>query len=250
MVKIYTLYIHKNKITGQEYCGVTSDVKRRWSFNGIEYKNYKSEKQTPFYEAILEYGWDNFDHIILKSNLTKDEAYDLEKEYIASHNLTDIKYGYNVCKGGKCDGILYKEHPKGMLGKTHSDEYKERLKIMMRGDNNPFKKSGAWDTHEHPRGMLGKTHSKENKDRISKTLKDKKINCKKVLVIYPNGEERVFDSVTQAQESLNLTTRVMYKLLRSGQPYTISKCLNKQHYYLKQYEGLVIKRIDNTELTD
>ena len=50
------------------------------------------------------------------------------------------------------------EHPKGMKGKTHSEEYKERLRQEMTGENNPF---------------YGKTHTEESRQKISQTLKEK-----------------------------------------------------------------------------
>ena len=164
VITIYKLYIHKNKINGKEYCGITKNISKRWSNNGKEYYNKGRKKQTDFYNAILEFGWDNFNHIILEEGLTEEEAQQKEREYIKKHKLQDEKYGYNIANGGKCDGILYKEHPRGMLGKTHSKEYKNKLRETMKGENNPCQK-GFWSENgrNHPKGMLGKTHSEEKK---------------------------------------------------------------------------------------
>lgn len=90
----WVLYLHKNKINGKEYVGITSQIpEKRWGSNGTGYKGQR------FYYAIKKYGWDNFDHIILKTDLTEKEAYDEEMEYISKNNLT--KKGYNVSIGGE-----------------------------------------------------------------------------------------------------------------------------------------------------
>ena len=65
----YTVYMHKNKINGKVYIGITKqNPEHRWG-NG---KNYK--KGLRFNNAIQKYGWDNFKHIILYKNLSKGQA--------------------------------------------------------------------------------------------------------------------------------------------------------------------------------
>ena len=243
---MYYLYLHINTINNKKYCGITKNPKRRFRGNGVDYKG------TPFYEAIKKYGWNNFEHIIIKTVETLEEAEQLEIEYIAKYNLTDSNNGYNIQKGGAFDGKPYKEHPRGMLGKTHSEEYKKRLKIIMRGENNPFKKSGGWATHEHPRGMLGKSHSEEKKKQISNTLKEKKINYKKVQITYSDGSITVYDSITELCNKLDLSVSTVYKIIDTNIPYKINPNTHSElKEKLKYLEGAIINRItDNIELTD
>ena len=67
---MYIVYQHKNKINNKVYIGITSQIpERRWGSNGC---NYKSSPH--FYSAIQKYGWDNFEHNILFTNLTKEKA--------------------------------------------------------------------------------------------------------------------------------------------------------------------------------
>ena len=75
--KIWTLYIHENKINNKKYVGITSvNPKKRWANgNGYSDSQYISK-------AIKKYGWDNFNHIILYNKLTCSEACFLEKLYI------------------------------------------------------------------------------------------------------------------------------------------------------------------------
>ena len=74
--KKYYVYVHINKQTKKTYVGQTCDNKKRWRSNGIDYYNYSQSDQcqSPFWKAIQSYGWDNFDHIVLKENLTLEEA--------------------------------------------------------------------------------------------------------------------------------------------------------------------------------
>ena len=94
MNKNYTLYIHINKINNKCYVGITNRKPEiRWGLNGNGYKN-----QPKFYNAIQKYGWDNFYHIILFSNLSQNEALTLETEHIQKYN--SIKNGYNILLKG------------------------------------------------------------------------------------------------------------------------------------------------------
>lgn len=102
--KSYTVYIHKNKINGKRYIGITSQtVNNRWR-NGKGY-----ERQTYFYNAIQKYGWDNFYHYIIITDITKEKASNLEIKLIKYYNSQNPKYGYNIAKGGElgCSNEVY-----------------------------------------------------------------------------------------------------------------------------------------------
>lgn len=103
---IYCVYYHKNKINDKYYIGITKNAKKRWGKNGKQYKGC-----TYFWNAIQKYGWDNFEHVILLSDLTKEQAKIIEVYLIAKFNLRDSKYGYNIGKGG--------DFGPGLEGKTH-----------------------------------------------------------------------------------------------------------------------------------
>lgn len=94
----YCVYRHTAP-NGKVYVGVTSIVpERRWeSGHGYKYN-------THFWCAIVKYGWDNFIHEIVCDELTKEQAYSLEKELIATHRATDPRFGYNITEGG-CGGL-------------------------------------------------------------------------------------------------------------------------------------------------
>ena len=72
---VFCVYIHKNKTNGCVYVGLTSmKPEDRWR-NGCSYTHNQK-----FSNAIKKYGWDGFEHIIVKDGLTSEEASALEVE--------------------------------------------------------------------------------------------------------------------------------------------------------------------------
>lgn len=105
----YSVYAHVNKINGKLYFGITKqNPKRRW-------QKGKGYREMVFGKAIKKYGWDNFEHIILLSELDKDTACEIEKALIAKFKTNEHAYGYNISEGGNvCDVVAVKrglDHP-------------------------------------------------------------------------------------------------------------------------------------------
>ena len=74
----YSLYWHFSP-SRKIYIGITGvDPKKRWSGGS------GSKGCTMFYHAIQKYGWENFQHHIAKTGLTREEASELEKELVKS----------------------------------------------------------------------------------------------------------------------------------------------------------------------
>lgn len=88
----YKVYAHINKINGKIYIGRTgNDLEHR---SGVDGKGY--ELCECFYKAIKEYGWNNFEHIVVIDNLTKEESIIIENELIYKYKTTNSEYGYNI----------------------------------------------------------------------------------------------------------------------------------------------------------
>ena len=98
------VYLHKNKTNDKVYVGITdcNSVEERWGKNGKNYFKGKSKdnKNTRFKDALLKYGWDNFDHIILKEGISIDDANIFEKYYIDLYDSYNPNKGYNMTRGG------------------------------------------------------------------------------------------------------------------------------------------------------
>lgn len=92
----YCVYAHKFP-NNKYYIGLTrQNPDARWGNNGNGYR------QQPVYDAIVQYGWDNIEHIIVKSDLSLPEAQQLEKELIIQ--CDSIINGYNISTGGGAGG--------------------------------------------------------------------------------------------------------------------------------------------------
>lgn len=99
--KQWCVYIHTNKINNKKYIGITCQKpENRWGINGEHYNG-----QEKFYNAIQEYGWDNFNHEIVETNLNKTAALAREAELILQYDT--VLNGYNSVSGLINDEELY-----------------------------------------------------------------------------------------------------------------------------------------------
>lgn len=80
----------------KKYIGITSQaVTERWK-NGRGYTH-----NAHFFNAIKKYNWNNFQHMVLFSNLTEQVAARLEQICIILFKSYDPKFGYNKTFGGE-----------------------------------------------------------------------------------------------------------------------------------------------------
>lgn len=84
------------------YVGQTCNLSERWRNNGKNYFN-----SIKFYNAIKKYGWDNFTHEVVYSNLNKQAADKLEKELIHKYNSINM---YHTEGGRKYSGEKFDIH--------------------------------------------------------------------------------------------------------------------------------------------
>lgn len=89
----YTVYVHVFPDM-KVYVGITKQsVNARWGKDGSGYKNQ------PVYDAIKTYGWNNIEHYIIKTNISYEEAAELETKLIEEYD--SINNGYNIKTGGE-----------------------------------------------------------------------------------------------------------------------------------------------------
>lgn len=105
----YLIYKYTNKINGNTYVGVTQDlVTRKARHLRGEYPG------SLLYKAFLKHGYENFDFDVLKSGLSKTDAYSLEREYIEQYDT--FNNGYNqTCGGEGGNGLSGEDHPHSYL---------------------------------------------------------------------------------------------------------------------------------------
>lgn len=113
---------------GKKYIGYSHQNPSR------RFRKGKGYKDLLCYDDILKYGWDNIKHIIIKDNLARKEAQELEKEMILKYKTNNEKYGYNKSIGTKlCKERIEEVRQraygnKNMLGKHHTEEVKKKLR--------------------------------------------------------------------------------------------------------------------------
>lgn len=134
----YCVYCHTNKINGKKYVGITSQIPtRRWN-NGNGYINNKY-----FYRAIKKYGWHNFSHEILYTDLEKEQAENLEIRLIKEYKSTNPQNGYNIENGGnsadKFTDEIKSKISKALKGHKCSNETRDKISQANKGRPSPNK---------------------------------------------------------------------------------------------------------------
>lgn len=140
----FCVYKHTSP-SGKCYVGITcQNPIKRWGINGGGYlhKDKKSDKYIHpyFVHAILKYGWSNFTHEILYTELSETEAKAKEIELIQYYKQQNLSY--NITNGG--DGVLGVHHvawnkgiptpeDKKRKGFKLTEEHKQKLSIKHKG---------------------------------------------------------------------------------------------------------------------
>lgn len=197
----YCVYVHINKVNGKKYVGQTCKrPTERWD-SGRGYK-----KCPYFWKAIKKYGWNNFEHEVIASHLTKEEADNFEILLIEKLNLRDRNYGYNLREGGSHGSISDETRQKireANTGKRHSDETIQKLREIKTGDKNDF---------------YGKHHSEESKRKISDGVKNSQNNNSKTVYQYDlqGNFLKEWRNMTRVAEAYNVGRTTVMRYCRSG----------------------------------
>lgn len=218
------IYLLIDKRNGKQYVG---------KHIGTD-KNYFSGGLIPN-KIAKKYGKDIFEKIILEDGITSEEILSAKEiDYIEKYNT--FNYGYNLSKGG--DGgnswILKKTNDEiekiakikkeKNIGKKFSKETLEKMSNAKKGKalTEEHKKniSKSQSGINHP--WYGRKHTEESKLKISEKRKGvknhlhsefMKKNNPKNLSVSING--RIFDSIQQASEILNIPRHVVKLRLNS-----------------------------------
>lgn len=224
---MYTVYQHKNKINEKIYIGITmQEPNKRWGLNGV---NYKSSPH--FFAAIQKYGWDNFEHNILFTNLTKEEACKKEQELIEFYNSMDRNFGYNSTSGGETF-IMNKET-------------KEKISQALKGNKNGLGKSCTEEKKKKiSEAQKGREFSEEHKRKLSKAAQRRHTPCseekkEKLSKNYPNKKpvyceelNQVFESVQECSRQLDIPATNISKICRG-------KGKTAKGYHFKYYNDTI-----------
>lgn len=192
----YTVYCHENLSNHKKYVGITCNIpSKRWGTNGNRYSECPH-----FWHAIQKYGWDQFDHQILFTDLTEREAKEKEIELISEWNLTDPDYGYNIRPGG--DGFD-SETSKQLWA---DDEYKSYAASRMKE---------AWKDPDKRkrRSDAAKNRWANDAFRESMSISINEACAKKVKCI---ETDEVFPSIKEAAESIGVSDKNAQRAIKRG----------------------------------
>lgn len=156
----YCIYLHTNLVNGLRYVGkAKGKPANRWGTQGRGYLTKRGEKyvQPYFARAINEYGWDNFSHEILVSNLTNEEACNRETFFIQLFRTTNPQYRYNNTLGGE--------------GSPRRKISEETRKKMSESQKKRFENPLEREKLKNNKHWLGRHHSEETKRKISQKRK-------------------------------------------------------------------------------
>ena len=162
----YCIYMHKNKVNGKKYIGQTCQKPEyRW---GKEGKGY--EQCSLFYAAIQKYGWDNFEHIIILTGLSAEEANLKEQELISFYKTTQKEFGYNLQKGG--NNRIINESTRKKLSFSTTNRWKDPEFKKYFSDLMKQKWQDPAYREKVIRAKMGKSHiSEAGRKRISEARK-------------------------------------------------------------------------------
>lgn len=139
MERKYIVYQHTTP-SGKVYIGQTcQNPNERWQ-NGRGYNGCKL-----FYNSIKKYGWNDIEHKILHTGLTKEKADILEKMYIQFFKRKNISL--NITDGGE-----------GTTGHHHSLEARQKMSEANKG-----KRIGSFS--EERRRKMSESHKGRPKKR-------------------------------------------------------------------------------------
>ena len=148
----YSVYQHVTP-DNMYYFGATSNIKRRWRNNGVEYKG------TALQPYIEKFGWDNIQHIVLFRDQTKENALWIEDFLITT---------------AREDGVCINKQRSGLVSKEegYNQDYYEQNKQRMREQHKEYYEENKQQILEQKKQYYEQNKDKkqqyqeENKDKI------------------------------------------------------------------------------------
>lgn len=202
---MYSVYMH---ITPNEkrYIGITSQVpEKRW-LNGRGYQN-----NNHFFNAIKYYGWDNIQHKVLKTDLTKEQAEKEEIKLIALYDTTNQDKGYNCTHGGECIG-KHTTKTKIKMSELRKRQYQTGELVHPMKNKRFSEKSKAKMSKSHQ----GKILSEEHKRNIGISCKGQLVGEKNPMATKVSCVEtgELFNTITEAAKSVGVCRVAISRCVR------------------------------------
>lgn len=203
------IYMAKNKINGHMYIGKTDytlEKRKKQHIQESKREKRRNKISGAFHIALVKYGEENFEWIILEDNIDKTMLNDKEKYYIKKYNTYENKEHYNLTPGGdggKFDESVRQKISKKNTGRKWTDEQRKRYgEIRTGGKQTEYQKQVMRDIERTDEwcskistSLKGKPKTEQHKQKLSKA-KTKKIK----LIAYNENEHYEFTSYKEAHE--------------------------------------------------
>ena len=201
--------------TGKFYIGSSVNLKRRKFWHFCQLRNNK-HANLHLQNAFNKHGSDNFNFNVIEffaNDITQNEIYKIEQNYIDKLDVCNPKVGYNLCKtvGQPGERIGFK-HSKETLklfseqrkGKKKSENFKQILSEMYKGKSMKERTGDLeWSSNKKGKTMkeitqnpnwidskIGKARPLELIEKLSKERQGKDnpfYNPEKILLIHKDG---------------------------------------------------------------
>lgn len=176
---------------GKRYIGITGKKPLvRWGKNGIGYKAHNKH----FYSAILKYGWDNIEHCIIASDVSKECACEIEKSLIKEYKTNNREFGYNKSTGGECSA----EGVKRFL----SEETRRRISATQKG-----RKLSPETIEKRRLSVNGQKRSLETRKKMAERAKKMAV----LMFDLANNMIAEYDSILEASAETNIAKQNICK---------------------------------------
>lgn len=251
----WKVYIHLNKINKKAYFGITKQpLSRRFRKDGKGYQHC-----TYFYRAIQKYGWDNFQHIVLKENLSEQKAIGFEKWLISRYDTTNKNKGYNTSPGGqviinsKQISLLNKQRwQQGIYNKIKQPVYcielnkyfesalqaQRELKIDNSGIQKACKEKNKYAGIKQGQALHWLFQNNVTEENIKKLLNKKEILKGVSIPVYCLQLKKEFKSSRQASQQLKIDESSIRKACK-GKIKSAGKDKNGNPLHWKQLRNKV-----------
>lgn len=108
--EISGIYGLKNKTTGKWYVGYSKNIFKRW----LKYKKHSCRKQHKIFAALVKYGYDDFEKVILEECSTRPEVW-VPREKYWIQRLNCVADGYNLTPGGDGPGEINRGKKRSLI---------------------------------------------------------------------------------------------------------------------------------------
>ena len=187
----FTVYKHTTP-SNKVYIGITSQKEtHRWGRDGHGYYTQA------FGNAVRKYGWDNIQHEIICTGISREEAVAIERRLIAEYHADNSDSGYNCTSGGflcEFNEETKEKISKALTGRRLSEEHRKNISKGSKGHL----------VSEETRKKIGEKHrGKRCDEELRKRLRDAhEWQAKRVAKYSLTGELiEVFNSVGDAAKA-------------------------------------------------